>query len=391
MTEPVPRTAISRVTSREEPLSDMVALLTELDPGPLVALLGLPSTDIFMIREFNLSRPKSGRIDMAIFNRSTKVPLAILEAKVSDSLRDGQVEQYERWVKSREIINPEISIKRFLVDLNGTLDSPHENWNVLNQAELLGAWRASTNPHCAWLSQLLYDELKLVDTQAEEFIGTATAWSVHDVLTRRVASDLIRHLQQTAPNDWQVAPTRDAGGMPMLYIRLRHPQRHNIWLLLDLRSPGRSSVAQPWSLRIMVKTIEANFENRRDAQHQCFLAALDSLELLSSVSIEKFLSTSANTRFRPVFSLDSGGFRNNDHTASDVRGVLLDEAAESKSLSTSIPPSANRLLYQDQQLSFGTKYSLDLNQINRHDLKELLLGIILHLYREIDQPSSDQQ
>lgn len=364
----------------------MLALLTELDPAPLAKLLELPTTDIFMEREYQLSASKRGRIDMAVFASSSAVPLAVLEAKVSDSIRDGQLEKYEPWVCAREIKH-ETRIGRYLIDLNGTNHSPLENWQVLNQAELIGAWRTSENPHCVWLSQLLYESLDEVDTQAEAFIGQSSAWSVHDVITRRLENDLGTELAENAPDYWEVFADRDNGGNPMLTIRLRHPELPKVWLLLDLRSPGRRSTGTPWSLRVMMRTFADEFHSTVEAQRQCFSAAMHSLELLSLDSLAPLLEASPNPSHHSALSTSSQGFRKPLLSATQVRAELLGDATADVDPSNPIPAAASKYLYQDRQLRFGAKYELNLNEMTRHDLKDLLLLLIEHLYQGSKIPS----
>lgn len=359
----------------------MVALLAELDPLPLAQFLNLGRTDIVIRREFVLTKPAAGKLDMVVTPWDTSEVLAVLEAKVADTVRSGQLEKYERWVSAQEEKSG-TTIGRYLVDLNRRRNLKAANWQVLNQADLVGLWRSSRDQHCAWLSGLLVDSLTEVDTEAESLIGESRAWATHDVITRRLADDLDDDLSATAPEDWYVAAGRDDGGSPMLTVRLRHPKLSEVWLLIDLRSPGRRAYGRPWTLRLMMRAFPEDYENLAQAQRHCFSAAMNSLELFGNTALQHFLQHSPNASHQTVLRKTTEGFKKPGLSPADIRTALLGSADARATVTDPIPAQANAYLYQDGQLRFGAKYDLQLTQLTRHDLKDLVRGLLEQLYQE---------
>lgn len=376
------RAAITRFTSREDPLSDMVALLTELDSQPLVGLLALPTSDIVMRRELTLGTKKSGRIDMVVCSGSDGTKLAILEAKIADTIRNGQLEKYEDWAADQER-QQDRPIKRYLVDLNAILDRPLPTWEVLDQRDLLGAWSASTNEHCRWLSNLLVKSLDEVNTQAEDVIGNATAWPVHDVVTRRMHKDIADELEQNAVDDWNVHAGRDNGGNPMLTVRLRHPIRREAWLLLDLRSPGRDKPIRPWDLRLGMRTFESEFSSKDEAGRECFAAAMESLDMLSLSCVEILLDDSRASRYSAALISASDGFKKKGVSAAGIRNTLLGGPDRTFDECVNIPTNTGKYLYQDGNLQLGAKYELDVSNLTRHHIKDIMLELLRALHAKI--------
>ncbi|WP_431712020.1 hypothetical protein [Glutamicibacter uratoxydans] len=132
----------------------------------------------------------------------------------------------------------------------------------------------------------------------------------------------------------------------------------------------------------MIRTFPDEYENLAQAQRHCFSAAMNSLELLGNTALQQFLQHSPNASHQTVLQKTTEGFKKPGWGPAEIRTVLLGSADARATVTDPIPAQANAYLYQDGQLRFGAKYDLQLTQLTRHDLKDLVRGILGQLYQE---------
>jgi hypothetical protein len=239
--------ALTRLLSRENRVSDLVAFLVGLDAAPLLTALGLPAQEVRAKREDLLGRRETGSADLVV--RNGKRVLALLEIKVSAAQHGNQFERYAGWAKSQ---TP--SPRCYLSALDWEALSAPPDWTAVPLPCLFRSWQESCDPHAAWLASAAAAVAEDWVAQAGGNLGNAAGPVVGDLVARRIAGQLLA--DEDPATDLDAYADRTFGGAAMVLAYLPFPGQQagpGAWLCADLRSAARDRPAGPWELRLGVE------------------------------------------------------------------------------------------------------------------------------------------
>jgi len=186
------RNALGRLIAHENNASDLLAFLFELDPRPMMGLLGLEDGPYTCQREVQARGARKGRLDLVVRRQADGQPTAVFEMKGASDLHGDQLDRYNLWAKSIKPVP-----KQFYCTLDGDGATPPVPWQPLSLVKLFGAWRTSDDANAAWLADETAGTLQAWDQEADGIIGDATGWYVPDLVSRRTANAIDASLART--------------------------------------------------------------------------------------------------------------------------------------------------------------------------------------------------
>lgn len=226
--------ALARLLSRENAVSDFIALLAGLDSAPLLTALDLRPREVRIKRE-DLLGGKSGRADLVVRDENG-TPLALLEIKLGADEHGDQFDRYDSWAKVQAK-----SPKCYLIALDGEALNAPEGWYVeFALPQLFRCWTRSRDPQAAWLGTAVAGVIEDWIAQANGKLGEAAGPIVGDLIARKIATDL--PAQVSPRTDLVTYATRTNGGAAMVLAYVPFPgkpQETGPWLCADLRSKFR--------------------------------------------------------------------------------------------------------------------------------------------------------
>lgn len=239
--------ALARLLSRENRVSDLIALLAGLDTVPFLAVLGLPAQEALAKREDLLGKRETGSADLVV--RNGKTVLALIEIKVSAAEHGNQFERYDGWAKSQ---TP--SPRCYLTALDGDALNAPPGWAAVPLAHLFRSWQESQDPHAAWLASAAAAVVENWAAQAGGNLGNATGPVVGDLVARRITGQLFADDHSSTALNAYADRTFGGAAMVLAYLPFPgQPEEPGAWLCADLRSISRDRPADPWELRLGVE------------------------------------------------------------------------------------------------------------------------------------------
>lgn len=363
--------ALGRLLSHENQISDLIAFLAALDSEPFLAVLGLPGTHCFVEPEELLGN-SSGRADLVV--RDESGPIALLEIKVGATQHGDQFARYGTWAKAQAP-----PARCYLIGLDERpLDAPAD-WTVaFTLPVLLRRWQDSKNPHAAWLATAAAAVLEGWVTQVEGKIGRATSPIVADLVTRRIAADLVAGWPPGA--DFEARATRTNGGTAMVLAWLPFPGKPRdlgAWLCLDFRSMVRDHPAAPWVLRLGVE-VEINDQiTVAEAKATAHDLAISLLVALRCTAVQQAFQQGGQDDLAAV--LRPRG-RTRDGLRSTPDDVALDEW-RANALAAKAATKHPVLAHDNLGSGFRLASLIEVNvvDLDRHQLVTLLRSALRHL------------
>lgn len=355
--------ALGRLIANENSASDLLAVLFERDPAPLIRVLGLPDGEYRVRREGKAAR---SRFDLVVYREDH--PVAVLELKGASTEHGDQLDRYRAWAAK-------YSAALFYCTLDRG-DVPPDPWRAVGLVELYGAWRDSSDPHAAWLGGEIAGLFASWDRQAEGVIGESRGWYVPDLVTRRVALDLDRVLRE---RDGQAEATRTNPGNPMFLAWRRHPNGDpNAWIGVDVRSGGRKTPAARWLFRpcVQVELGDGTALEARRTVHDLAVALLPAMVL---PAIQRMLTEQGRPELGQALSANQHG-----GLARPADAAVLEEFRNGE-LSESHPVFRN-----DWNRRLATQLTLDVTKVDRFQLADLTLAVLDHLVASARELVADQ-
>jgi hypothetical protein len=243
--------AMSRLMYRETTVSDMLALLIEREPAPLVKVLDLGDRDVSSLsvrrEDFSRSGGKRAFQDLVVFVDDH--PIAALEVKVSAGWHGQQEAKYLDWAGRFEPV-PAL----FLVSPWGISYGESDDWKPVALSKFLGAWVDSEDPLVRPLAQAMRDE---VDSWTQTVPGQRLAdfaTRLHRVLAlRAVSASLLNEPFSTAAGVTASTSFGDAGGKAATYhwAPIRGRGADDEYVEVDVRSA--LSPESAWDIRFGIE------------------------------------------------------------------------------------------------------------------------------------------
>ncbi|WP_370192499.1 hypothetical protein [Streptacidiphilus sp. MAP5-52] len=359
---PQPSYALGRLVANENSLSDLLTVLAERDPRPLIELLGLADDAYRFRREVKLTKP-SGCLDVVVYRQSDGFPVAVLEMKGASDEHSGQLDRYQDWAVAH---NPVPTL--FFCTFDG--DAATAPWKSLRLVTIFGAWEGVADPYAAWLASEITSVLRSWDAEADGVIGDAIGWYVPDVVSRRTARTLDDALRLGHPGSGWAGAMRTSGGNPMLMAGRRHPSgAEHAWVAVDIRCPGRGAQGQPWLFRPCVDIAQGD-----RPKLEAVLEAHDLAVELQPAMLLPSIQESLRQRDRPDLAAALGAGK---HDGLRSSGALADWRDRLESgMST---PRHHPVFFHDKGQRLATQFRLNVRTTTRADVADLTLAVLDHL------------
>lgn len=357
--------ALGRLLSREEQVSDLVAFLAALDPEPLRAALDLAPGELRVRREASLG--SAGRADLLV---RAGGDTALLEVKEAAAEHGDQFASYDAWA-SRQTGRP---VRCFVASLDDEVSGVPVGWGRLPLPRLVGGWRNSTDPNASWLADRAASVLEQWVTEVDSSpIGAASSRVVADLVTRKAARLLQKRIVATDAS-LVVRAERDSGGNAALVAWLPHPSgRPDCWLCVGTRSTRRNPAA-PWRLRLGVD-VGLNRKTRAlaDARALSHQLAVDLLPALRLPSLRARLMAEGESGLADSLSAQRDGLRAEpDRNRAEAWLEAVKGAGDGKA-------PTHPFLFHDRGLRLAAVYTLDVASVTLPALVGLLATSLDHL------------
>ncbi|MEH0933525.1 hypothetical protein [Micromonospora sp. CPCC 205558] len=275
---------------------------------------------------------RRSRLDLLVYRSGATDPVAVLELKGASGEHGDQLERYAAWAASLT----DVPRLMYCTLDGGTTGAPPTPWQLLSLIDLFATWQNSAHPHAAWLAGEVTTLLRQWDRQADDVIGSATGWYVPDLVTRRIAAAL--------GDDAEALRTK--AGNPMLLAYRRLPGDSEAWLGVDLRCEGRDRPKRPWLFRPFV---EVSFSDpTAQAQATARRLAVGLHDAMTLATVQRVV-------------------KNPDALSANKHGGLA-------GFRDGAP-----VFYHDKQVRLATQFRLDVRQVDRHQVAEMIRAVVDHL------------
>lgn len=359
------RNALGRLVARENNASDLLAFLFEMDPRPIVGLLGLEDGPYTCQREVQAQGAGKGRLDLVVRQQADGQPIAVLEMKGASDLHGDQLDRYNLWAES---INP--APKQFYCTLDGDGATPPVPWRPLSLVKLFGAWRTSNDANAAWLAGETADVLRTWDQEADGIIGQATGWYVPDLVSRRTAAAIDARLARALQDGSEARAYRTKGGNPMFVAWRRHPRGSDkAWIALDVRCEGRGDPSRAWLVRPCVDITSSGKVGLLEAHD--LAVGLQPAMILPAIQ-DALMGRGLGKLAGALQAASHGGL------SGPADAAVLGEW-RARIANGARPSRLHPVFFHDRGLRLATQFRLDVGQLTRHDLADLTMAILDHL------------
>lgn len=361
--------------TKEERVSDLLALLCALDAGPLAEALGLAVKRPRVDREAMLAAGgrSAGRADLLVSDGGR--PVALLEVKVGAGEHGGQLARYDAWAAGQ---GPP-GVERLLIGLVDEPGAAPPGWRSdLTLPRLLRAWAGSGDAHAAWLAVSAAQVLEGWARQVDGPLAGADSPAVADLVARRVVAGL-GAAAAARGLDAHARAGRTSGGTASVTAWLPFPGVRagtGSWLCVDVRAGARADPGAPWLLRLGVE-VECG-DGRSLAQARALAHDL-------AVPLRPALTA---TGFRAA--LVAGGRRDLSkavsawpRTRDGLRGEPVPErlAIWRTAAVSGEAPGPHPALFHDWGRRLASQLRLCVDGVDRHALLDLVAAALGHLDR----------
>lgn len=366
---------LGRLLASENSATDLLAMLIDLDSGPVSHLFGLPDNESYVaLRE--VQTQGKGRLDLVLQGADSGKIKAALEMKGASSIHGNQLEGYAAWASA--IADP--TPRMFFCAFDEEEGDANSLWTRLRLKDVYARWQDSAHPHAAWLASSIVEVLEQWDEEANGRLGQTTGYYVSDIVTKRIARGLVPKLND-ALRPANAVPRRDNAGSPMVFAWASHPrdtQDCSVSVGVDLRTSPRRQNGKTWKFRPnievdLVDSEDCTLRTRREAQSLAFELASDIRQSMSCSSLKEELSDKGLDRI--AHSLNGGrhdGFKSPASSFDFAEHLQLIER-------TSSYPGAGPF-GSDKGLRISTIMDLDVTSLTRHDVEELIIETVFILH-----------
>lgn len=366
---------LGRLLASENSATDLLAMLIDLDAGPVATLFGLPDDESYVaLRE--VQTEGKGRLDLVLRGVDSKKIKAALEMKGASSIHGDQLEGYAAWASKVSSPAPRLFFCAFDEE-EGDLDG---QWTRLRLRDVYARWQDSTHLHASWFAQCIVQTFDQWDSEADGDLGTSTGYYVNDIVTKRIARALVPRLTSEL-NPANANPTRDNAGSPMVFAWAAHPRDRDdcsVSVGVDLRTSPRRLNGKTWKFRPHVEvdligSDDRALRTRREAQSLAFnlasrihqsMSCSSLKEELSKRGLESGASALSGGRYdgfkRPAVTFDFDEHRQQIEDAEKYPGA---------------GPFGS-----DKGLRIATILDLDVTSLTRHDVEDLIAKTVSILH-----------
>ena len=362
--------------TKEERVSDLLALLCALDAGPLAEALGLAVKRPRVDREAMLAAGgrSAGRADLLVSDGGR--PVALLEVKVGAAEHGGQLARYDAWAAGQ---GPP-GVARLLV---GLVDEPRAapaGWRTdLTLPRLLRAWAGSADAHAAWLAVSAAGVLEGWARQVDGPLADAGSPAVADLAARRVVAGL-GAAAAARGLDAHARAGRTSGGTASVTAWLPFPGGRGgpgSWLCVDVRAGARADPRAPWLLRLGVE-VEHDDAGRSLAQARALAHRL-AVPLRPALTATGFRAALTDRCRGDLAEAVAAWPRTRDGLRGEPSPERLEQwlvAADSGKA-----PGAHPALFHDWGRRLASQLRLAVDGVDRHALEDLVTEAMWHLDR----------
>lgn len=374
----VRESGLARLMSREESVTDFLAMLCDLDMKPLRDMLQLRGRGHHVARERAVAgvldaRHRKGRLDLIVRAADESVA-AIVEVKLGADIHGDQLKLYREWhARNRSAVDA----KKFFISLDLGHHGTPDGWDAsISLPELVSAWERSKNPHAAWLGRQAGRELAGRVRQLNGGMGKAKQPVVADLLVKRLVSrlrtdEVVRPITHDFVNE-----SRTGIGAPALLCHVPLPgyeEKGEMALCLDFRASGRlEDRPRLWLLRVGIE-VEPIFRrcSRATARSRAHESAMKNLDHFSGETIIKSIE-SQGVSAECLTAGTEDGFR--DRAAGP--GAL---EAWTTGLAAGKLPRFHPVLFHDNGLRLATQLTLDADTLSGGDVFAVLRSVVVYM------------
>lgn len=354
---------LARLIANENSMSDLWVMLSDLDPAPLSAILGLPDGEALTIwREPRIKG--HGRLDILI-NGADGLPVAALEMKGASGIHGDQLERYSAWAGTFDK-RPRLYLCAFDEDESDDARA----WTRLRLRTIFLPWTHSRHPYAAGLAAEVVRTLDKWDGEADGDLGTRTGYYVPDIVTKRMARHLQPEMIDRFGPDSRSVPFRDMAGNPMIIAATDHPRDASgleVRIGVDLRMHTRTSLGN-WTFRPYIEVLDDS--DLPKARQEAFRVARSLRQSMAASGLVQELAKRGLTQLSS--HLDGGkhdGFR---RSVADFD--FEDWAARIVGLEGKYPSSG--VFGYDRGTRLSTILNLDIAGLTRTDVQNLMIETV---------------
>lgn len=344
---------LQRLLRSEVNVGAFIGYLVERDATPLQNALGLDENVVSARVEVPHGK---GRMDVVLYGAAS--PIAILELKVSATEHGDQLDRYAEFAQTH-------NARKFLVDLETDGSTVPQGWTRIGLADLFGYWSSSTNSTVRGLAAEASTVFATWKSQLNGRFGQMDSAIVTVAL--RAASE---ELAARTPYDMYTRAT--SGGQPSITAYLPHPSgADDAYFCIDIRCKDKNNPHLPWIARLGVHVDRG--EDLAAARRTAHRLAMPLVPALSVAEVQSACANSGIGTLATVLTSERPLREPRSQSTSIEKWLAaVDSAGDGKI-------SAHPVFFHDWGRRLAAQYSLDLTDVTRNDLGQLIVILMDHL------------
>lgn len=308
-----------------------------------------------------------GRLDLVIDDHESGQTVAIVEIKGAAEVHGDQLDRYLEWAEKHDP-QPKLFLCAFDND-----ESPSDPaWTRRRLQDIFSPWKNSQHPHAAWLADGIVKLLSQWDIEADGPLGQRTGHYVVDIVAKRLGRELDRALAAKFEDDpWVEVPENKKGGKPSIMSWIAHPRYPkdcDIGIGVELRTPGRRDFSSSWQLRPNIEVTPWS----RDLKTSRLLA-FDLAHRIHSVMGREHIVDQLVARGQ-LAAAEAIQPRQNDGFNRPVAGFSFEHWPGRIAREETYPGGG--VFYHDKGIRLATIIEVDVTELLRRDLQEMIVSII---------------
>ncbi|MGG7100126.1 PD-(D/E)XK nuclease family protein [Rhodococcus sp. 24CO] len=344
---------LQRLLRSEVNVGAFIGYLVERDATPLQNALGLDENIVSVRVEVPHGK---GRMDVVLYGAAS--PIAILELKVSATEHGDQLDRYAEFAHTHDA-------RKFLVDLETDGSTVPQGWTHIGLADLFDCWSASTNSTARGLAIEASTVFATWKSQLNGRFGQMDS-AIVTVALRAVSHELAAR----TPYDMYTRST--SGGQPSITAYLPHPSgTDDAYFCIDIRCNDKSNPHLPWIARLGVH-VDCG-DDLAAARRTAHLLAMPLAPVLSVPKIQSACTNSGIGTLATILTSKKPLRKPRSQDSSIEKWLAaVDSSGDGK-----IP--AHPIFFHDWGRRLAAQYSLDLTDVTRNELGELIEILMNHL------------
>ncbi|MFE4501033.1 PD-(D/E)XK nuclease family protein [Rhodococcus sp. NPDC056743] len=348
-----PSLFLQRLFRSEVNVGAFIGYLVERDATPLQNALGLDESVVSARVEVPHGK---GRMDVVLYGATS--PIAILELKISATEHGDQLDRYAEFAHTHDA-------RKFLVDLEFGGSTVPEGWTHIELANLFGYWSSSTNSTVRGLAAEASSVFAAWKSQLNSRFGQMDS-AILTVALRAVSHEL------AARTPYAMYTRATSGGQPSITAYLPHPSgTDDAYFCIDIRCNDKSNPHLPWIARLGVH-VDCG-EDLAAARRTAHLLAMPLVPALTVAKVQSACANSGTGTLATILSADKPLKEPRARETSIEKWLAaVDIAGDGKI-------SAHPVFFHDWGRRLAAKFSLDLTDMTRNELEQLIVILMDHL------------